>query len=313
MKTFAILLGTIVSALPLSAQPLAVGAAQFTLPAPEPIKVFTYKPAGFDHGPLLVVFHGVERNAEQYRNHAIGMAEKFKAMVVAPQFDAARFKSERYQRGGVIQHGKLQPQDRWTYAMVLRLVAHLRAKERCPHMPYYLIGHSAGGQFLDRLAAFMPGDACRIVVSNPSSYLFPTRALPYGYGFANLPPGLRSDEVMRTYLASPLTLYLGTGDTSATAKFDDSPTAMRQGASRIARGRACFAMAQKLAAKKNWTFNWRKIETRGVGHSAAQMFAANEVGDALFGSAEQNRPARARLPAHVRAQRGSPHPPMTKA
>ena len=104
MNSLAIILGTALCVQPLMAKPfgtqppvakpIPVGSAQFTMAAPDPITVFTYKPASFSNGPLLVVFHGVDRNAEEYRNHAICMAEKFKAMVVAPRFDAARFGSE---------------------------------------------------------------------------------------------------------------------------------------------------------------------------------------------------------------------------
>ena len=58
---------------------------------------------------------------------------------------------------------------------------------------------------------------------------------------------------------------------------------MVQGPNRLARGRACFAAAQKLAQTRGWAFNWRKVETPGIGHEAAFMFAAKEAGDALFG------------------------------
>ena len=289
MRHFALLLGTLLGLPMLAAKPLPVGSAHFTLGTSAPITVFTYKPSGYVGGPLLVVFHGTSRNAEDYRNHAISMAEKFKLMVVAPQFDARRFKTDRYQRGGVLRNGKPQPQTQWTYAIVHRLIAQVRAKEGRPQLPYYLIGHSAGGQFLARMAAFSPGEASRIVVANPSSLLFPTRELPYGYGFGGLPSHLSNDKVLRNYLASPLTLYLGTGDTTASANFDDSSTAMKQGLSRIERGRACFKMARKLAAQRKWAFNWRKIETRGVGHSAPQMFAAKEVKLALFGDTPHRR------------------------
>ena len=168
MKSLAIILGAVLVVQPVTAKsfgtqplqppvvkPIPAGSARFTLPAPDPITVFTYKPSGYSNGPLLVVFHGVDRNAEEYRNHAICMAEKFKAIVVAPQFDAARFTSERYQRGGVLRNGKPQPQDQWTYTIVLRLVKLMRAREGRQDMPYYLIGHSAGGQFLARMAALL--------------------------------------------------------------------------------------------------------------------------------------------------------------
>ena len=267
----------------LAPAPLPAGRGQFTLAGPEPITVFTYKPAGYAGGPLLVVFHGVGRNAADYRDHAIAMAERFQAMVAAPLFDAERFRTERYQMGGVLRKGEPQPPDRWTFAFVPRLVERIRTLEGRPGLPYYLIGHSAGGQFVERMAAFLPGAARRIVAVNPGTDLFPTGELRFGYGFGGLPPALAGDAALRAYLAAPLTLYLGTGDTVADKDFDGTATAMRQGRSRLERGRACFEMARKLAADKQWPFGWRKVELPGVGHSASRMFAGAQVEDALFG------------------------------
>jgi hypothetical protein len=62
---------------------------------------------------------------------------------------------------------------------------------------------------------------------------------------------------------------------------------MRQGPNRLARGRACFAEAQRLAQERGWAFNWRKVETPGIGHAAAFMFAAKEAEDAIFGTAKK--------------------------
>ena len=39
--------------------------------------VFTYKPRGYKDGPLIVVFHGMNRNADTYRDNGIGMGDKF--------------------------------------------------------------------------------------------------------------------------------------------------------------------------------------------------------------------------------------------
>jgi hypothetical protein len=123
----------------------------------------------------------------------------------------------------------------------------------------------------------------RIVAANPGSLLFPTRDQDFGYGFGGLPSELSGDDVMRRYLAAPLTLYLGTDDIYPRPSFDDSPAGMKQGAHRLERGRNCFAAAEKLARERGWAFNWRKVETPGIGHDAAFMFAAKEAGDALFG------------------------------
>lgn len=279
-----VLLG--LSSLALRGAPLPGGVGSIVYPnGAEPITVFTYKPVGYTDGPLLVVCHGVGRNAEDYRNYAITLADRFHVLVVAPLFDKERFPSDRYQRGGLVnKKGQAQPPEAWTYAVIPKIVAHIRELEGKPKLPYYLIGHSAGGQFLVRLAAFLPGDGVRIVACNPGSQLFPERTQNFGYGFGGLPPELSNDEVLRRYLAAPLTIYLGTGDVTPEHSFDASPEGMKQGPNRLARGRACFEFAQKLAHDRGWKFNWRKVETPDIAHDAARMFAAKEVEDALFGA-----------------------------
>jgi poly(3-hydroxybutyrate) depolymerase len=275
----------ILFALVAQAASLPSGPSRTELPDPaEPISLFTYKPPTYRGGPLLVICHGVQRNAEDYRNFAITLAERFGALVVAPLFDKERFPLARYQRGGLVgADGKVQPAEKWTYAFIPRIVARVRELEGKPDLPYYLVGHSAGGQFLVRLAAFMPGAAERIIAANAGSHLFPAREADFGYGFGGLPTELSGDDVIRRYLAAPLTLYQGTGDTVADSSMDSSPPAMRQGPNRLARGRAAFATAQALAKARGWEFNWRIVETEGIGHDAAFMFAAKAAGDAIFG------------------------------
>lgn len=270
---------------PLRAEAVPVGPGKLVMPnGSEPITLFTYKPPTYKGGPLVVVFHGVQRNAEDYRNFAITLAERFGVLIVAPLFDTARFPSARYQRGGLLgKEGKAQSPEQWTYAVVPRIVAHVRGLEGKADLPYYLIGHSAGGQFLVRMAAFLPEGPVRIVAVNAGSQLFPTRDQDFGYGFGGLPPELSSDEVLRRYLAAPLTLYQGTGDIHPGTSLDQTPPAMKQGPHRLARGRAAFEYAQRLARERGWAFNWRKVETPDIGHFAAFMFAAKETEDALFG------------------------------
>ena len=267
------------------AAPVPVGPGKLELPnGDEPVTLHTYKPPTYKGGPLIVVFHGVQRNAEDYRNFAITLAERFGAIVVAPHFDAKRFPMARYQRGGLVDAaGKAQAPEQWTYAAVPKIVARIRGLEGMPEMPYYLIGHSAGGQFLVRLAAFLPGEAVRIVAANAGSHLFPTRDRDFGYGLGGLPNELASDDVLKRYLAAPLTLYQGTGDVLNSNSLDVSEPAMRQGPHRLARGRAVYAYAADLAKTKGWAFNWRIVETPDIKHEAAFMFAAKEAEVALFG------------------------------
>ncbi len=270
--------------LALRAAPLPAGAGVQDIPTTGGvIKVFTYKPSLYKDGPLVLVFHGASRNAEDYRNFAIAVAERFKVLVAAPLLDRERFPPDAYIRGNLLdKDGALRPREAWSFALVPQLLAALRAGEGKPELPYYLIGHSAGGQFLARFAAFYPHEARRIVAANPGSHLFPRTDWKFGYGFGALPAELGDEAALRRYLAAPLTLYLGTGDIQTdSANLDKSPEALLQGPHRYARGRACFEFAQKLAAERGWTFNWRKVETPGIGHDGGGMFAAPEMAEAL--------------------------------
>lgn len=246
------------------------------------LEVFTYKPNEYKDGPLLIVFHGMLRNADTYRDNARGMADRFGAVAAAPLFDSKRFPNVAYQEGGMFLDGKVQPAERWTGSLVPRLAEAIKRAEGRADMPYYLIGHSAGGQFLSRISGFVTSDARRIVAANPGSHLFPTRDLPFPYGFGKLPNELSDDEALERYLAQPITLFLGTADTGS-ENLPQGESARKQGATRYERGKNCFKTAQELAQAKGWKFNWRLVEAPDIGHDAKAMFNHTNCAESLFG------------------------------
>ncbi len=268
------------------AEPLPSGLGRFTLANEgEPIEVFTYKPPTYADGPLIVVIHGSDRDAEDHRNWAIHMAERFDALVVAPEFDRARFSDERYKRTlGVTLQGVPQPREKWTPNVIVRLVAEVRQREGRPGLPYYMIGHSGGGQFVSKMAMFLPDGAKGFVACNPGSYPFPWRDEKFPYGIGGLPDDLAGDEALRRFHAQPLALLIGTGDVWQHAEdgFDTSSGAMRQGPVRLARAQNFFLTSRKIAAERGWPFNWRLVEVPWVGHQARYMFKARELEQAMF-------------------------------
>jgi hypothetical protein len=245
-------------------------------------EIFTYKPASYNGGPLLMVFHGVERDADAYRDNAKTIADRFGMAVAAPLFDKSRFPSALYQRGGIANQKALQPQDKWVGTLAVGLADQLRRDEGRPDMDYYMIGHSAGGQFLARLAPFVPHAAKRIVVANPSSWVFPTAKEAFPFGLGGATTSLVNDEFLKRYLASPLTIYLGMTDTGDKNR-DDSEDAAEQGATRYERGLNFFRAGEALTKEKGWVLNWRLVEVPKVGHSSRRMFDAPQVKQALFG------------------------------
>lgn len=260
--------------------PAGTGEEKVTLRGKE-ITVYTYKPETYKDGPLVLVFHGTNRNASEYRDWAKVIGDRTGGIVAAPLFDSKRFPQSAYQMGGMIRAKEPLPKEDWTWSLVPKLADALREKAGRPFMPYYLIGHSAGGQFLDRLAGFVQTEAVRIVASNPGSLLWPGEDMPFPYGFGELPQDLGGDTGLKRYLAQPLTLYLGTGDVIQDANFPKGKFPNLQGDSRYARGKAAFAKAEKLAKDKGWPFNWKKVEAPDVGHNSEKMFQHDRCLEAL--------------------------------
>ena len=270
------------SLLLLSGDPLPLGRSTVEVRFGEvPLKLFVYKPADFHDGPMLMVFHGVLRNAEEYRDHSIPMGDRFGALIVAPLYDEKTFPKPKYQLGGIIVDGKAAAPEDWTGEYVNRIAKEIRRREGRADMPYSLIGHSGGGQFLVRLAAFIPTEAKRIVAANPGTHTFPTRSAEFPYGFGGLPHELRTDEVLRAYLAQPLTIYLGSEDIERDEHLDILPAAEAQGKFRFERGKNAFAAAKSLAAERNWPFGWKLVIVEGIGHDHEKMFNHEECATAL--------------------------------
>jgi hypothetical protein len=253
------------------------------MPAGLAIEVFTYRPPRYRDGPLILVFHGVLRNAETYRDHAREMGERFGALIAAPLFDETRFPTSKYQQGGVLLDGVAQPRDSWTFALVPQTVDELRGFAGRPNLDYYLIGHSGGGQFLARLAGFQTVDARRIVSANPGTYLFPNTEHEFPLGFGNLPAEFADNAALKRYLAQPLTIYLGTSDTVRDDNLDQSSAADRQGMCRYERGRRAYFRAADLARERGWPFRWRLTEAPEVPHDHEKMFNHERCREALFG------------------------------
>ncbi len=256
--------------------------------------VFTYKPAAYRDGPLTIVIHGVLRNADQYRDHAQELGDRVGAVIAAPRFDKERFPAERFQQGGVQRDGQVRPRDEWTFSRIPEIAGEIRRREARPDLPYYLLGHSAGGQFVERLAGFVDPGAARIVAANPGTHLVPTREQRFPYGFGGLPDEVSDDVALRRYLAQPLTLYLGTADTVVDENLTVSAEANIQGAVRLERGRKTFEAARQLARERGWAFHWRLVEAAGIKHDHTLMFNHAQVSAALF---HPN-------PAHIVAHRG---------
>jgi pimeloyl-ACP methyl ester carboxylesterase len=245
-----------------------------------PIPVFTYRPASCDAKcPIQFVMAGMHRNASSYRDYWMDAAEKYRLIIVAPEFSAKQWpKAAAYNLGDVAVQ---DDREKWSYSAI----EHLFDEIRDGRGDYRIFGHSAGGQFVQRMAFFLPGNRASVIAAaNPGWYAMPEwrkdrGADPYPYSLVASKVG--EAEVKRA-LGRPFVLLLGEKDVAADAEnLNVSDEAKRQGAGRLERGENFFRAANAASRDLGAKFAWQLVRVPDVAHSGPAMsrFAA----DTLYG------------------------------
>jgi hypothetical protein len=111
------------------------------------LEIFAYRPKKCSVTAVLLVFHGLPRNVDSYRDDLHSLANEFCMLEVVPLFDEQRFPWWRYQKDGIAHQGRVMPSDAWTGKLVIGLVDRIRKDENRPGLPYVMVGHSAGAPF----------------------------------------------------------------------------------------------------------------------------------------------------------------------
>lgn len=273
------------------AQPVTLGKGRFSYTDPlvnpgKTLTVWYYLPVDkkVDRIPILFVMHGTLRNGETYRNQWVDLAQKYGVLLLVPEFSGDDYPGGKYNRGNVL--GKddeaLQPSETWTFAVLERLFDYTKKITGNGAKQYDIYGHSAGGQFVHRLALFMPKARYRrAVAANAGYYTLPTVAGsdPYPFSLTGTPA---TAETMKTDLGRELVILLGEEDTDP--KDPDlyhSPEADKQGLYRFARGQYFFKIGKESAEAARAKFGWKLVTVPGVGHSNERMAAA--AAESLYG------------------------------
>lgn len=230
---------------------------------------------------ILFVHHGSSRSI--YSSGSESIAEREDLSVFSPIFPRASYDSDAYQRGGIVNDDdRVLPEEEWTTRFEAPMVDWARG-EVGGEGQVYLFGHSAGGQYLSRVAAYeRPQDVDRIVIANPSTWVLPSLEEDAPYGFDGLGTDAEERQALQDYLALPMTIYLGSEDDDPNdPTMSTGSAAMRQGATRLERGLNTFEMGQEVAAANGWAFNWDLVIAEGVTHSGSAMLRAPEMVEAL--------------------------------
>ena len=195
---------------------------------------YAYVPTTVPEKPeILVLVHGTlpkdetaEWNAQYYATNWIDFAEKHGYILIAPAFNQEDFSSRRGDHAMSGYRGLFGREigaDEW----VLRLVKAHQGAFGSANEPFYLYGHSAGGQFTGRFLVTHPESVKRAVITAAATYPQPNIEVAWPFGMGELHADIEWDtdtvkhvDIVpdkQTWLAAtqiPLTVIVGLNDTA---------------------------------------------------------------------------------------------------
>jgi predicted esterase len=239
------------------------------------IKVWTYKPESWkDKNKVVFVMHGGGRNADDYLNAWIELADKNNLLIVAPEFENkfSKYTTNDYQEGNLFTFfGTKNPKSEWAYTVVENIFDHIKSVNSITNEQYDIFGHSAGGQFVHRMVMLMPESRIGTAISaNSGFYSLPNEKLEFPYGIQNTGIDLKP-ELKKAY-KKRLIILLGELDNDPSlGTFRTTDLAMEQGAYRLERGANFYKTNKELKNKNNWEFNWTIDTIKNVGHDYKKM------------------------------------------
>ena len=248
------------------------GSFEFAPPGAPPIRVFYAVGSGaLEAGRVVVVMHGTNRNARDYRDSWTSLVKDRPWVVVAPQFDQEDFPgASGYNLGGTVdESGDARPTHDWAFAYIQPLVDRVRALTGVRAPTFDLFGHSAGAQFVHRYLEFEPtAPVRRAVAANAGWYTVPDLDIDFPYGLHHAPAPVDLDGLF----ARDLTVLLGSEDIEDENLRQDEGAA-RQGQTRIERGEEFYRVAGEQARDRGIPFRWTLRVVPGVAHDHAPMSA----------------------------------------
>lgn len=214
------------------------------------------------------IHHGLSRNGDDYCEFWREWAAANDTVAFAPTFDAEDWVgSSTYNQGNVLSGSTLRNEAQWTFTIVQRIIEHVLAGFALEAQLADVWGHSAGGQFVHRMALFRPDAPVRFwMAANPGIWSLADLGIAWQHGTAHTAFGFTEQDMTR-WSEQRLLVFRGSSDVHRDSNLDSSTASDLQGRSRYARAGTAFARMRL----HNPATNWRMIEAPFVGHSGQVM------------------------------------------
>lgn len=264
----------------------------------------------------VIVVHGTGRNAAHYYANMLAAAAQAGVLdttiVLAPLFKTSQDNPGAEQltwtSGGWKIGDAAEAKGVSSFSVMDDLITTLANKKRFPNLKWITVtGHSAGGQFTQRYAAFgvapnyVRGTVVDFVVANPSSYTYFDGARPskdgsrfsvptgsscpyddYKYGMGGRTgyvARLAPREALHQFTSRRITYLSGGADSVQNGDMDTDCGAMAQGPNRVTRSAYFFARIKQLAP----TAPQQRVVVPGIAHDSDGMYQSAQARPVLFG------------------------------
>lgn len=255
---------------------------------------YTYVPTAVPEKPeILVLVHGTppksetaEFNAQYYTAAWTDFAEKNGFILIAPAFNQEDFSSRLgdHALGGYRGlFGREIGADAW----VLRLVRAYQQAYGMEGEPFYLYGHSAGGQFTGRFVVTHPERVKGAVITSAATYPQPSIEVAWPFGMGELHTEIVWDKETsqavdvvpdkEKWLAAtqvPLTVIVGLNDT---AELPVSLIPGQKGKNRYVIGRNWVQDMALFAESNGLESRYKLTIIPGKGHSMSGLLSYSQA------------------------------------
>jgi len=242
----------------------------------KPIPVYIILPSKYSsESKFLMSMHGTNRNADDYANiwKSFGSANNY--IITAPEFSSSLWSSSSYILGNMFTGsngaGSLNPKEYWTFYLVQLI--HKELAEMCglSDSTYTIWGHSAGAQFVHRMALFCPDNLIsRYISANAGWYTVPDLEVIYPWGVKHALLTNITSGYLYEFTTSNLVIMRGTADTLRDSNLNTDPLSDAQGRNRFERAGYYYNKALEINPSLTWPF----IDVLNVGHDDAKMALA---------------------------------------
>ncbi len=238
----------------------------------KPLPVWIVLPRTFSSdSKFLMAMTGHHRNAVGYAKYWSDFANSQNYIIAVPEFNPDDWPTSAYNLGNMFTGkegaGSLNDTSKWSFRIAAEIHTEIALKCGLTDSTYQIWGFSGGGQFVHRLAMFLPDPfITRYFACDAGWYTCPElqRAYPYELKHRSLH---YTEANIKAYTELPVVLLCGMSDVERDKELKIDIKADMEGDNRLSRSEFFYKYIKKLNPNTTWEY----ITVPDIAHEARKM------------------------------------------